>query len=78
MGDPGAEIILETAPLGFEIRVVRGKVISLPEAPSQRGLSADHQYSYPYATREKASYAFEHLCEALESEGFRRSQAPTE
>jgi hypothetical protein len=65
--DEGVEIILETTPSGFELRVVRGKVI----------LSADHRYTYPYATREKASQAFEHLCEALQSEGFRRSQAPT-
>jgi hypothetical protein len=73
IGDAGVDLVLETSPFGFEIRVTRGKVVTMPDVPLQPGLSADKQYSLRYKTPQKANRAFDGLCDAFIQEGFRRS-----
>jgi hypothetical protein len=73
VGDAGVAIGFDAAQVGFEIRVSRGKVLSIPEGPFDRPpISKQRAKGYIYLTRQKAENAFKRLRETLERDGFRR------
>jgi hypothetical protein len=72
VGDAGVEIVLESAHGGFEIRVIRGKILSLPETPLERPpLSRDRENRYAYHSQQEAQRAFTKRCDALTHAGYR-------